>query len=118
MYGESDNICNLPEVLIVELHKSATTGKYYLHFIDHSDTTCNNKGYWTDIPTSEEAAKQLMRMCYTDWDGETKPYKFDDGTNWENNCNCSNCKNAECNNSFQHALDNKYLREYDGGVLT
>ena len=117
MYGESDNICNLPEVLTVELHRSDTTGKYYLHFIDHSDTTCNNKGYWTDIPVSEDAGKQLLRMCYPEWDGKHKPYKLEDGTNWECNYNCSCCKNKECRNGFEYALE-KYLREYDSGVLT
>ena len=70
MNGEKDNVCNMPQLLNITVHRSAETGKYYLEFIDHTDTTCCNRGYWTDREIDKRNVNALIQMCYPEWDGE------------------------------------------------
>ena len=34
--GEKGNICGMPEIANIELHKSKETGKYYIRYICHN----------------------------------------------------------------------------------
>ena len=104
MYGEKENISNMPELLTVQLHRSNETGRYYLQFIDHSETTCNNDGIWTYIPIEDSMAKQLLRMCYPEWDGETVPFRYSGALERGQEVNCLWCNAKDCEHSFRYLL--------------
>lgn len=59
---EDENICNLPKLATIELHKSNKTGHYYLTFIEHVSGW--NEGRWQDQEINEDIAKMLMAFCY------------------------------------------------------
>jgi len=98
---ESDNVCNMPELLMVEVHKSKDTGKYYVNFIDHTGTTCNNDGYWTDHEIAENTLKQILQICYPEWDGETAPFRCEN----DNDGNCLLCTRSDCEKSWISSLE-------------
>lgn len=46
MTEEYKNICNMPDVLDLEIHRSADTGKYYATFIGYHEKM--RQGHWFD----------------------------------------------------------------------
>jgi hypothetical protein len=63
--GEKDNICNMPEIATIEIHKSKETGRYYIHYICHNwkinDLNFNAvDGLWTDKYIPKSKAQALM----------------------------------------------------------
>ena len=83
---ESENVCNMPELLHLEVHRSKETGLYYIAFIDHTETTCDNRGYWTDREITGEDLTALLRMCYPQWDGKDIPFRSGDESQQCNIC--------------------------------
>ena len=59
---EKDNICNLPEVATIEIHRSKETGHYYLHFVEWASGW--NDGKWQDQEITEDIARILLCHCY------------------------------------------------------
>lgn len=53
---ETENICNMPEVLTLEIHKSEDTGKYYATFIGYSEKMeWKQQGKWLDTRELKES---------------------------------------------------------------
>ena len=59
---ENENICNLPTLAKIELHRSKETGAYYLNFIEWVSDW--NEGIWQDQEISEDMARIILSMCY------------------------------------------------------
>ena len=59
---ENDNICNLPKLADIELHRSNETGHYYLTFIEWVSGW--NDGMWQDQEISEDIARLILSLCY------------------------------------------------------
>lgn len=93
---EDEDVFNLNELLTVRFMRSEKTGRYYLNFIDHTGTTCNNGGYWTNQPTDERLLKWMLRKCYPEWDGKTAPFMYDT----ELDGHCLLCFREDCERSF------------------
>ena len=65
--GEKGNICGMPEIANIELHKSKETGKYYIRYICHNwkINDLNFKavdGLWTEKYIPKSKAKALMEL--------------------------------------------------------
>lgn len=61
---EKDNICNLPKLANIEIHRSNETGKYYLTFIEWMSGW--NDGLWQDQEITEYTARMMLAFCYPD----------------------------------------------------
>lgn len=59
-YKEKDNICNLPTVATINIHKSKETGKWYIEYIDKS----TGDGNWKEHEITEEFAKMMISYCH------------------------------------------------------
>lgn len=109
--------------LHMHIEQDEETGELTLKFIDWTDTTYGNRGYWTERKFSEGQLKELLRMCYPKWDGEhqiseccTDDYDGEDSDkdvmmkgNW-----CATCPHKECRHHpgdmFENLLQ-RYLAE-------
>jgi len=61
---EKDNICNLPRIATIQIHRSSETGKFYLNFIEWMSGW--NEGRWQDQEIPECVAKMMLSFCYPD----------------------------------------------------
>ena len=59
---EKDNICNLPKIADIEIHRSNETGKYYLNFIEWVSEW--NEGRWQAQEINEHVVRMLLSFCY------------------------------------------------------
>lgn len=59
---EKDNICNLPTLAKIELHRSKETGHYYLNFIEWVSGW--NNGFWQNQEIPEDMARLILSCCY------------------------------------------------------
>jgi len=101
--GEKDNICNLPELMSIEVHMSKETGRYYLHFIEWTDTTCNNNGSWTDMEISGKIYNALRKICYPMWDGTHRKFRYGNG-------DCFRVCKKPCRNSVLQRINEAWKR--------
>ena len=68
---ETENVCNMPKLLTLEVHRSEETGRYYLEFIDTSGMTAN-QGVWSNRGFSKAKFISLMKELYPNFDGKHK----------------------------------------------
>ena len=59
---EKDNICNLPKVANIEIHRSNETGHFYITFIEWASGF--NDGLWQNQEIDEDIARLLLSICY------------------------------------------------------
>ena len=62
---ETENICNMPEIATVELHRSNDTGNYYLKYLTRfdDDDRCVS-GWWrTSAPLPNETVEKIKQFC-------------------------------------------------------
>jgi len=59
---EKNNICNLPTIAKIEIHRSAETGKFYLNFIEWASKW--NEGRWQDQEITEQTVRMILSFCY------------------------------------------------------
>lgn len=57
MLKETNNVCNMPTVMDLRLHKSEDTGRYYINFLQYDREP---EGRWLDKHITEEEAKRLI----------------------------------------------------------
>ena len=57
-------------ILTINVEEDKANGKKLLKFIEHTDITYGNQGYWTERYLSNDQFKTLMKICYPKWDGE------------------------------------------------
>lgn len=64
MTTEKDNICNLPLVALIEIHRSDETGYKYLNFISWDDDSGigTKKGRWTEKRISESDLTKIVKV--------------------------------------------------------
>lgn len=64
MATEKDNICNLPLVGLIEIHRSDETGNKYLNFISWDDDSGFNikKGRWIEKRISESDLIKIVKV--------------------------------------------------------
>lgn len=72
---ENDNICNLPRLATIKLHRSKETGHYYLNFIEYVSGW--NEGRWQAQEIPEDVARMLLCFCYPDHLSECYRLNFD-----------------------------------------
>lgn len=61
MLKETNNVCNMPEIMNLSLHQSADTGRYYITFIQYDREP---KGRWLNKHVTEEEAKRLVDFAF------------------------------------------------------
>lgn len=71
---ETQNVCAMPEIATIELHRSEETGNYYLNYITwfDGDDRCVSAHWRTSTPLSCEAVEMLRQFCqHVEMDDET-----------------------------------------------
>lgn len=56
---ETDNVCNMPQIVYIGIHKSKKTGAYYLNVINYDDRIETEYGLWTDVEITEKEVKEI-----------------------------------------------------------
>ena len=87
---ETENVCNMPEVLNIEVHRSEQTGRYYIEFIDWSGT--GRVGSWTTRNITEAIFNVLLKICYPKWNGKGKAPCENATIEWT----CIGCNDKNC----------------------
>ena len=57
---ETENVCSMPSIMKMELHRSKETGKYYVEYIQYSEE--GRKGWWVNKKISAKKAQELLTM--------------------------------------------------------
>lgn len=70
---ETENVCNMPSVMRMELHRSKETGKYYVEYIDNSED--ERRGWWVNKKFSAKKAQELLAMLKSLKDVEESDWK-------------------------------------------
>ena len=58
--SETENVCNMPELFTMELHRSEQTSKLYLNFISWIGPT--EIGNWTEIEVKGTDVENLLNI--------------------------------------------------------
>lgn len=56
---EVDNVCNMPQLVTVNVHRSKKTGAYYLNVINYDDRIETEYGLWTDVEITEKEVEEI-----------------------------------------------------------
>lgn len=56
---ETDNVCNMPQLVTVNIHRSKKTGAYYLHVINYDGRIKTEHGLWTDVEITEKEVEEI-----------------------------------------------------------
>lgn len=63
MKGESENVCNMPTICRIEIHKSEETGKYYSEFIQFRECKDQSEcGVWNDKHISKKKMQEVINL--------------------------------------------------------
>lgn len=104
---ETENVCNMPKLLTLEVHRSEETGRYYLEFLDTSGMTAN-QGVWSNRGFSKAKFISLMKELYPDFDGKHKPMQC--RPYWELECTWCSVEGCPRKNEAPEAYT-KWLAE-------
>lgn len=70
---ETNNVCNMPEVASIIIHRSDDTGRYYVEFINHGlcevESLCKF-GLWTEKRITKKKSIFLMKYLCNKEDAE------------------------------------------------
>ena len=59
---EKENICCLPTIAKIVIHRSKETGKFYLNFIEWMSDW--NEGSWQEQEVPEDVVRLMLSFCY------------------------------------------------------
>ena len=59
---ETCNVCGMPKLTDIEIHKSKDTGKLYINFITWDDKVKATRGLWRSEEITEEDLKEIYRV--------------------------------------------------------
>lgn len=58
-----ENVCNMPTIAKIDIHKSKETGRYYAEFIQFRECNDSSKcGVWTEKRITKKMVQEILDM--------------------------------------------------------